>query len=98
VSLSGLNPVPGNMSEWIDLSYVKSAKRVAGSRRNYLGMSDTYFIPPANHNAVSVSMGQSTHPMRTDMQTLIGTRAAAVVQIFQSPTCIAEAQPYWADL
>jgi len=98
VSLSGLNSVPGNMSEWIDLSYVKSAKRVAGSRRNYLGMSDTYFIPAANHNAVSVSMGQSTHRMRTDMQTLIGTRAAAVVQIFQSPTCIAEAQPYWADL
>lgn len=98
VSLSGLNPVPGNMSEWIDLSYVQSAKRVAGSRRNYFGMYDTYFIPPANHNAVVLSMGTSSHQMRLDMQTLIGTRKAEAVQVFQSPTCIAEARAYWADL
>ena len=32
---------------------------MAGSRRNYLGMSDTYFIPQANHNAVSLSMGKA---------------------------------------
>ena len=97
VSLSGLNPIPGNMSEWIDLSYVKSAKRVAGSRRNYFGMYDTYFIPKGNRNAVTVSMGKSAHPMRGDMQKLIGTRQAAAVQVFQSPTCIAEARVYWAD-
>lgn len=98
VSLSGLNPVPGNMSEWIDLSYVKSAKRVAGSRRNYFGMYNTYFIPKANHNAVSVTTGTSPHPMRAAMQALIGTRQAAAVQLFQSPACIAEARTYWADL
>ncbi len=98
VSLSGLNPVPGNMSEWIDLSYVASEKRVAGSRRNYLGMYNTYFIPQANHNAVTVSMGSSSHPMRADMQKLIGNRQAAAVQVFQSPACIAEARTYWADL
>lgn len=98
VSLSGINSVPGNMSEWIDLSYVTSEKRVAGSRRNYLGLCDTYFIPQANRNAVSVTVGRSKHPMREDMAELIGTRPAAIVQVFKSPTCIAEAQPYWADL
>ncbi len=98
VSLSGLNPVPGNMSEWIDLSYVASEKRVAGSRRNYFGMYNTYFIPQANHNAVTVSVGSSSHPMRADMQKLIGNRQAAAVQVFQSPACIAEARTYWADL
>ncbi len=98
ISLSGLNAVPGNMAEWIDLSYVESAKRVAGSRRNYFGMYDTYFIPHANRNAVNVSMGTSPHPMRTDMQALIGNRPAAVVQVYRSPSCIAEASAYWADL
>lgn len=98
VSLSGLNPIPGNMSEWIDLSYVASAKRVAGSRRNYLGMYNTYFIPKANHNAVTLSTGDSTHPMRADMHQLIGDRQAIAVQVFQSPACIAEARTYWADL
>ncbi len=98
VSLSGLNSVPSNMSEWIDLSYVASEKRVAGSRRNYFGMYDTYVVPQANRNAVSVSMGKSTHPMRADMAKLIGTRSAAIVQVFKSPSCIAEARPYWADL
>jgi len=98
VSLSGLNPIPGNMSEWIDLSYVADAKRVAGSRRNYLGMYNTYFIPQANHSAVSITMGTSPHPMRAAMQQLIGTRQAVAVQLFQSPACIAEARTYWADL
>lgn len=98
VSLSGLNAVPGNMSEWIDLSYVESAKRVAGSRRNYFGMYDTYFIPQANHNAVAVASGNSSHPMTGDVKKLIGTRPAFAVQVFKTPACIAEAQPYWADL
>lgn len=98
VSLTGLSPIPGNMSEWIDLSYVANAKRVAGSRRNYFGMYSTYFIPQANHNAVTVTMGASPHPMRADMQKLIGTRQAVAVQLFQSPPCIAEARTYWADL
>jgi hypothetical protein len=36
--------------------------------------------------------------MRTDMQALIGNRSAAVVQVYRSPSCIAEASAYWADL
>jgi hypothetical protein len=97
VNLAGLSPVPGNMSEWIDLSYVTDAKRVAGSRRNYFGMYDTYLLPSSGTNAVSVTTGESTHPMKHDMERLIGTRPAVAVQLFRSPTCIAEARPYWAD-
>ncbi len=98
VSLTGLNPTPGNMSEWIDLSYVASARRVAGSRRNYFGMHDTYHIPKANKNAVTIAYGQSAHPMRQDMEKLIGDRKAVAVQLFNSAPCIAEARAYWADL
>jgi len=98
VSLAGLNAVPGNMSEWIDLSYVASAQRVAGSRRNYFGMYDTYLLTPSQAAAVAVTMGTSTHQMRLDMDALIGTRPAVAVQTFRSQPCIAEASAYWADL
>lgn len=99
VSLAGLNSVPGNMSEWIDLSYVASAKRVAASRRNHFGMYDTYLLTPAQaSSAVSVTMGTSTHQMRLDMDALIGTRPAVAIQTFCSPPCVAEASVYWADL
>jgi hypothetical protein len=98
VSLAGLTPVPSNMSEWIDLSYVASAKRVAASRRNYFGMYDTYLLTPAQAPAVSVTMGTSTHQMRLDMETLIGTRPAVAIQTFRSQPCVAEASAYWADV
>ena len=35
---------------------------------------------------------------RHDVHTLIGNSPAVAVQVFKSPTCIAEARPYWADL
>lgn len=97
VNLAGLSPTPGNMSEWIDLSYAKDYKRVAGSRRNYLGMYDTYLLGDQSRGAVKLLFGQSAHPMRQDMEKLIGSSRAYAVQIFNSPTCIAEARPYWAD-
>ncbi|MEO7513533.1 MAG: hypothetical protein ABIZ91_17455, partial [Gemmatimonadaceae bacterium] len=98
VSLDGLHSVPSNMSEWIDLSYVEKEKRVAGSRRNYFGMYDTYFLTGTQASAVSVTMGDSSHQMRLDMESLIGTRPAVAIQTYTSPPCIAEASAYWADI
>ena len=98
VNLAGLTPAPGNMSEWIDLSYDETSKRVVASRRNYLGMYDTYFLSRAPANAVRIEFGDSNHPMRADMQRLIGTRPAFAIQRFVSPPVIAEASPYYADL
>ncbi len=96
--LEGLSPVPGNLSEWIDLSYVDTAKRVAGSRRNFFGMYDTYFLSASEAHRITVAAGDSPHPMRNDVQALVGGRPAFAVQTWQSPTVIAEARPYWADL
>jgi hypothetical protein len=102
VSLTGLSPTPGNMSEWIDLSWVEGSRRVAASRRTYFGMMDTYFIPRANHSAVRVNVPwESAAPKGTprhDVHELIGNHPAFAVQLFRSPPCIAEARPYWADL
>jgi hypothetical protein len=98
VNLAGLTPQPGNMSEWVDLSYDDKAKRVVASRRNYLGMYDTYLLSRAPADPVSIEFGTSKHPMRTDMQRLIGARPAFAIQRFVSPPVIAEAAPYYADL
>jgi hypothetical protein len=96
VNLAGLTPTPGNMSEWIDLSYDKATKRIAGSRRNYFGMHDTYMLSGST-SAVEILFGQSAQPMKTDMERLIGSADAVAVQLFRSAPCIAEARPYWAD-
>jgi len=97
LDLQGQSPVFGNMSEWIDLSWDPATRRPVGSRRNYFGLHQTYLLPAGN-NAVQVTFGQSRHEMRHDLLALIGTKRAAAVQVFASPTCIAEASPYYADL
>lgn len=98
VDLAGLTPVPGNMSEWIDLSFDGQSKRVVASRRNYFGMNDTYFLSHQPSRPVTLEFGSSKHPMRSDMQRLIGNRPAYAIQRFISPPVIAEASPYYADL
>ena len=98
VNLAGLTPVPGNPSEWIDLSFDTGSKRVVASRRNYFGLVDTFFVSGAPANPVRMEFGNSKHPMRADMERLIGNRPAFAVQRFVSPPVIAEASPYYADL
>jgi hypothetical protein len=96
-NLAGLSPVPGNMSEIIDLSFDEVSRRPVASRRNYLGMYDT-FLQPEVARAVKLRYGASKHPMRHDMERLIGHKRPEAIQLYQSPTCIAEAAGYFADL
>jgi len=100
LELDGLSCVPGNVSEVIDLSYDKTSRRPVGSRRNYLGLFDTYqaSIQPAVSKAVQLKYGRSDHPMRHDMEKLIGKSEPVAIQMYKSPTCIAEAAGYYADL
>jgi hypothetical protein len=95
--LAGLTGIASNMSEWIDISFDESSRRPVASRRNYFGMYQTYQVPSTG-SQVSLSYGDSKHPMRHDMERLIGTRRPSYIQHFASPTCIAEATPYYADL
>lgn len=96
--MAGVGPVASNMSEWIDISWDEGTRRPVASRRNYFGIYDTYFLPARSSKAFSISYGQSKHPMRHDMERLIGTARAVAIQHFASPTCIAEASAYYADL
>jgi hypothetical protein len=97
LNLDGLSCVPGNVSEVIDLSFDKTSRRPVGSRRNYFGLFDTY-MQPAVGSSVQLTYGTSKHPMRQDMEKLIGTSKPVAVQMYKSPTCIAEAAGYYADL
>ena len=97
LKLDGLSSVPGNMSEVIDLSYDKASRRPVGSRRNYLGLFDTYLQKAVGTRRRS-KYGTSTNAMRSDMKKLIGSSPAVAVQMYKSPTCIAEAAGYYADL
>lgn len=94
--LAGLSPVPGNMSEVIDLSWDKDKHRPVASRRNFLGTVNTY-LDEAVAKAVKITYGTSKHPMKHDMERLIGRHRPVAIQVFQSPTCIAEAAGYYAD-
>ncbi|HXI21201.1 MAG TPA: hypothetical protein VNH46_08960, partial [Gemmatimonadales bacterium] len=96
VNLAGLSPVPGNMSEIIDLSFDQVSRRPVASRRNYLGVYDT-FLQPEVSRAAKLTYGTSRHPMRHDMQRLIGRKRPEAIQVYESPTCIAEAAGYFAD-
>ncbi len=97
VNLKGLSAVAGNMSEVIDLSFDQVSRRPVASRRNYLGVYDT-FLEPEVAKAVKLTYGSSKHPMRHDMEKLIGRKRPEAIQRYQSPTCIAEAAGYYADL
>ncbi|MCC6771562.1 MAG: hypothetical protein IT360_10175 [Gemmatimonadaceae bacterium] len=97
VNLGGLSPVPGNMSEVIDLSFDAKTKRPVASRRNYFGMYDTY-LQRGVGRAVTLGYGASKHPMRHDMIRLIGDAKPVAIQRFQSPPCIAEVAGYYADV
>jgi hypothetical protein len=97
MNLEGFSPVPANMSEVIDLSFDKATQRPVGSRRNFLGMFDTYLQPRVG-DAVTVTYGNSGHAMKHDMEQLIGKTRVYAIQTYRSPTCIAEAAGFYADL
>ena len=97
LKLDGLSCVPGNVSEVIDLSFDKASRRPVGSRRNYFGLFDTYLQPQVSY-AVALKYGKSENAMRHDMERLIGKSTPVAIQMYKSPTCIAEAAGYYADL
>lgn len=97
VNLVKLAPTLGNPTEIIDLSFDRTTRRPVGSRRNYLGLFNTY-LGPGVKQAVKLSYGKSRHPMRHDMKRLIGSSRPVALQLYRSPICIAEAAGYFADL
>lgn len=97
VNLEHLQPVYANSSEVIDLSFDSASRRPVASRRNFFGLFDTY-LQKSVAQSVALTIGDSAEDMRHDMRKLIGDATPVALQVFRSPTCIAEAAGYYADL
>ena len=55
---------------------------------------DTYLLP--SHSArVNLSFGQSDHPMKQDMQTLIGGVSPRAVRTFNSPPAAVQSRAFY---
>lgn len=86
-------PVAVNTSPITGYTYLHG--RPVGSRWNPLGASMQYDV--SEPGDVVVSYGGSDHPMRLDMQEIIGTRPASAMQVFASPPVCVESGPYYVD-
>ena len=85
--LSASNPSP--YTEW-----GKVEGRLIGCRWNILSPFQTYSVPAAK-KAVQLTFGSSSHPMRKDIEELIGTTAASVVRTYQSPPAAIQARAWY---
>ncbi len=87
LDVSDMQSVPGNISSITE--YGMHDKQPIACRWNILQPLKTYFLPTpcSEKNSVSrvkLTYGQSTHPMKTDMEKLIGDSPAVAVQTFIS--------------
>ncbi|MFM2072268.1 MAG: hypothetical protein RLZZ623_2531 [Actinomycetota bacterium] len=76
--------------------YTYLGERAIGSRWAPFGACQLFDV--ATPGQVSITFGESAHPMRTDMQNLVGTRAAIAVQVVTSPPVCVESGPFFVDL
>jgi hypothetical protein len=96
LELAALNGVaqPANPSPITGYTYLDG--RPVGSRWNPLGQYQHYDI--TDPSRVVISFGGSAHPMRSDMQEIIGSSPAVAVQVVSSPPACIESGPFYADV
>jgi hypothetical protein len=90
--LSGITSVPANFSPITEYGYHE--KKLIGCRWNILQPMDTYFLP-SDSTCVHLSFGQSNHPMKKDMQTLIGEMPPRAIRTFNSPPAAVQSRAFY---
>lgn len=86
-------PVYANPSPITGYTYLDG--RAVGSRWNPLGQCLQYSVTTPGQAVIT--FGGSEHPMRADMQAIIGTRQAVAIQVVASPPVCVESGPYYVD-
>lgn len=72
--------------------------RLNASRWNIFGLDQTWFdVDKARNASVTLDYGNSKHPMRKDMQSIIGDAQACAVRYYQSPPAAVENRAFWVD-
>jgi hypothetical protein len=72
--------------------------RLIGSNWNIFGVDDIYVLDKSTRRKVKMTFGKSTHPMRSDMQKIMGSCPAAMVQVYQSPPVATESRAAFVDV
>ena len=72
-------------------------QRLIGSLWNISDLDLIYWIDVANRDRVTTAFGKSKHPMRVDMERIVGKAPAVCVQVYQSEPVAAENRAYFVD-
>ncbi len=91
--LRGLDPVASNPAPHTE--YGEVSERLIGCRWNVFSPYQTYFLDASTHRRVTLTIGNSPHPMTADMTALIGSTPAAAIRYFQSAPAAAQSRAYY---
>lgn len=91
-NLSGLDSVPANFAPITEYGY--HDKRLIACRWNILQPMDTYFLP-ARATGTYLSFGESSHPMKKDMEALIGGLSPRAIRTYNSPDAAVQSRAFY---
>lgn len=91
--LRGLDSVLSNPAPHTE--YGKFGGRLIGCRWNVLSPYETYFLDAKSSKRVTLTIGDSPHPMAKDMKTLIGSSPAVAARSFQSAAAATQSRAYY---
>lgn len=93
VNTLGIKAIPGNISPITE--YGVHDGKLIGCRWNILQAMDTYFLNSGHAEAVKLVLGTSSHPMRKDLEQLIGGCAPVAVQTLNSAPAAIQSRAYY---
>ncbi|MBK7597144.1 MAG: acetoacetate decarboxylase family protein [Acidobacteria bacterium] len=106
--LNSMHAVPSNASPITLYSMLPGGElvgdkgnsgRLIGSRWEIHGLFDAYFPNKKTQRDVNLTIGKSSHPMRKDMEKILGKSPhAAAVRVYQSVPAAAENRAFYIDI
>jgi hypothetical protein len=72
--------------------------RLIGSLWNIFDVDRVYKLDGAGRERVRVEFGKSKHPMRADMEKVLGSGTPVIVQVYQSDPVAVENRAYYIDV
>lgn len=95
VDVRGLSPVPNSVSPITE--YGRAQGKLIAARWNIFGDYAAYLPAPKQPLKVKMTYGNSTQPMRADLQRIIGDAPCVAVRIFQSQPVATQGRGFFVD-
>lgn len=93
VETKNLIPYPANFSPITE--YGTHEGQLIACRWNILQPMNTYFFDTNQQKRVTLTYGKSDHPMKTDMEKLIGDTPASAARTYSSPPAAVNSRAYY---